>query len=195
MKFEHVLLGFVAMRPCTGYDLKRWLGSEMGRMSRLPSQQSQIYRTLARMTADDWLTYDVERNEGRPDSKIYRVTDTGERVLQARLAEPYEPPVDFGDPEFQMRYVLSVFVTEEERIALVRTELEARRAQLDRFRARDMREEPWLPGVDPKRMARILDHVHESKDRALVTHVRWLEEVLAELTAEPDPSGRGGPQE
>ncbi|MGW6394722.1 PadR family transcriptional regulator [Streptomyces sp. NPDC055103] len=183
MKFEHVLLGFVAMRPCTGYDLKRWLGSEMGRMSRLPSQQSQIYRTLARMTADGWLAYDVERNEGRPDSKIYRVTDAGERVLHARLAEPYEPSVDFGDPEFQMRYVLSVFVTEGEQIALVRTELEARRAQLDRFRARDMCEEPWLPGVDPQRMGRILDHVHESKDRALVTHVRWLEEVLAELTA------------
>lgn len=49
MKFEHVLLGFVAMRPCTGYDLKRWLDSEMGRMIRLRTQQSQIYRTLGRM--------------------------------------------------------------------------------------------------------------------------------------------------
>ncbi|MEU6060671.1 hypothetical protein [Streptomyces sp. NPDC047097] len=52
MKFEHVLLGFVAMRPCIGYDLKRWLGSELGRMTGLPGQQSQIYRTLSRM-ADD----------------------------------------------------------------------------------------------------------------------------------------------
>ncbi|MET9675158.1 helix-turn-helix transcriptional regulator [Streptomyces sp. NPDC006482] len=189
MKFEHVLLGFVAMRPCTGYDLKRWLGSEMGRMGRLPSQQSQIYRTLARMTADGWVAYDVERNEGRPDSKVYRVTEAGDRVLRARLAEPYEPPVDFGDPEFLIRYTLSVLVAEEDQIALVRTELEARRAQIERFRARDRREEPWLPGVDPARMARILDHVHEGRDRMLVAHVRWLEEVLAELAGPAAPPG------
>ncbi|WP_059013593.1 PadR family transcriptional regulator [Streptomyces specialis] len=182
MKFEHVLLGFVAMRPCTGYDLKRWLNSEMGRMIRLRTQQSQIYRTLNRMAADGWVTPTVERNEGRPDSKVYHVTPAGERELRARLAEPYEPPPDFGDPEFLIRYTFAIFLTAEEQIGLVRTELEARRAQTERFRAREIREEPWLPGVDVPRMTRILDHVHDYKGRTLETHVSWLERTLAELT-------------
>ncbi|MDT0308289.1 PadR family transcriptional regulator [Streptomyces sp. DSM 44917] len=183
MRFEHVLLGFVAMRPCTGYDLKRWLDSEMGRMIRLRTQQSQIYRTLRRMSEDGWLSCAVERNEGRPDAKVYRVTEAGEAVLMARLAEPYSPPPDFGEPEFLIRYTFAIFLPRAEQIALVRTELEARRAQVERFRARDIRPEPWLPRVDPARMGRILDHVHQYKERALATHVRWLEEVLAELTA------------
>ncbi|MFF4954903.1 PadR family transcriptional regulator [Streptomyces chattanoogensis] len=182
MKFEHVLLGFVAMRPCTGYDLKRWLDSEMGRMIRLRTQQSQIYRTLGRMCDDGWIDYTVERNEGRPDSKVYRVTDAGERALRERLAEPYTPSPDFGDPEFLIRYTFAIFLSEAEQIHLVRTELEARRAQAERFRAREIREEPWLAGVDRARMTRILDHVHDYKSRTLDTHVHWLEEILAELT-------------
>jgi DNA-binding PadR family transcriptional regulator len=181
-KFEHVLLGLVAMRPCTGYDLKRWLESEMGRMIRMRTQQSQVYRTLGRMCDDGWVTFAVEHNEGRPDAKVYRVTEAGEQVLHALLATPYVPPPDFGDPEFLIRYAFAIFRSREEQVALVRAELDARRAQTERFRAREIREEEWLPAVDPTRMARILDHVHEHKARALDTHVRWLEEILTELT-------------
>ncbi|UIX34759.1 hypothetical protein [Streptomyces sp. GQFP] len=53
---------------------------------------------------------------------------------------------------------------------------------MDRFRARGIREEPWLSGIDQARMSQFLDHVHDYKDRALEAHVRWLEQVLAELT-------------
>jgi DNA-binding PadR family transcriptional regulator len=182
MKLEHVLLGMVAMRPCTGYDLKRWLDSEMGRMIRIRTQQSQVYRTLNRMCADGWVRYDVQRNEGRPDAKVYVATEAGERELRDRLAIPYAPSPDFGDPEFLVRYTFAIFLDRDEQVRLVQTELDARLAQLDRFRAREIRDEPWLPGVDQPRMAQILDHVHAYKDLALDTHVRWLKQTLAELT-------------
>ncbi|WP_405537772.1 PadR family transcriptional regulator [Streptomyces sp. NBC_00075] len=181
MKLEHVLLGMVAMRPCTGYDLKRWLDSEMGRMVRLRTQQSQVYRTLNRMCADGWVSFTVQHNEGRPDAKVYVATDAGERELRDRLAVPYAPSPDFSDPEFLIRCTLAIFLEPEEHVRLVQIELDARRAQLDRFRAREIREEPWLSGIDRARMSQILDHVHDYKDRALETHVRWLEQVLAEL--------------
>ena len=119
---------------------------------------------------------------GRPDAKVYVATDAGERELHDRLAEPYTPSPDFGDPEFLIRCTFAIFLSPQEHIRLVQTELDARRAQLERFRARDIREEPWLPGVDQGRMAQILDQVHDYKDRALQMHVRWLEQVLAELT-------------
>ncbi|MEU6060672.1 hypothetical protein [Streptomyces sp. NPDC047097] len=105
------------------------------------------------MTDDGWVAYRVERTAGRPDAKVYQATEEGERVLRARLAEPYEPPV----------------------------ELAARREQLERFRARDRRDEPWLPTVDPARMAVILDHVHHGKEQALLAHVGWLEHILTDL--------------
>ncbi|MFF4258936.1 hypothetical protein ACFY1L_47945 [Streptomyces sp. NPDC001663] len=38
------------------------------------------------------------------------------------------------------------------------------------------------PGIDQGRVSQILDQVHDYKDRALQMHVRWLEQVLAELT-------------
>ena len=183
MKFEHLLLGFVAMRPCTGYDLKRWLNSEMGRMLRPSTQQSQIYRTLARMSDDGWVSVTIERNDGRPDSKIYRVTDPGRQVLHVVLTEPYRASPDFGDPEFIIRYTLAIFITPQQQIDLVRTELDARLEQATRFRNRDIRPEPWMPDIDPSRMGHILDDVHQYKAHMLDTHINWLKGLLAELTA------------
>ncbi|NEC87654.1 hypothetical protein [Streptomyces sp. SID12501] len=98
------------------------------------------------------------------------------------LAVPYSPSLDFGDPEFLVRYAFVIFLDRDERFRLMQTELDARLAQLDRFRAREIRDEPWLPGVDQPRMAQILDHVHGYKDLALDAHVRRLEQTLAERT-------------
>lgn len=172
----------VAMRPCTGYDVKRWLDSEMGRMARLRTRQSQVYRTLNRMCADGWVSFTVQHDEGRPDTKVYVATDAGERELHDHLSAPYTPSPDFSDPEFLIRCTFAIFLSPQEHIRLVQTELDARRAQLDRFRAREIREEPWLPGIDQVRMSQILDQVHDYKDRALHMHMRRLEPVLAELT-------------
>ena len=80
------------------------------------------------------------------------------------------------------RNTLAIFTSKQEQLQLVASELDARRAQAERFRLRDIREEPWLPTIDRDRMSQILDHVHDNKARALATHVSWLEEILAELS-------------
>lgn len=182
MKFEHLLLGYLGMRHATGYDLKRWLDSELGRIFRPSTQLSQIYRALAKLAEQGWVVFDVERQEGRPDAKIYRLTPDGHRELRAWLATPYQPTPRFAEPEFLTRFVFAgALLSDAEVAGLVRIELEARRAQLAEYRERARPEERWAPELDYERAMRALDRAHEYEDRALERHVRWLEETLDDL--------------
>ncbi|MDP9168639.1 MAG: PadR family transcriptional regulator, partial [Actinomycetota bacterium] len=49
----------------------------------------QIYRTLGTMGADGWVRADVVNQQGRPDKKVYDVTDGGRDELARWIAEPH----------------------------------------------------------------------------------------------------------
>lgn len=88
------------------------------------------------MYVDGWIDYTVKHDEGRPDAKVYRVTEAGEELLRNRLTEPYTPlSPDFADPEFMIRYTFAIFL---------------------RFRDREIHDEPWLLGLDRGRGGRPL---------------------------------------
>jgi len=50
----------------------------------------QIYRTLHRMENDGWVRSRIKHQEGRPNRKIYEITDKGQEELRAWLAGPLE---------------------------------------------------------------------------------------------------------
>ncbi len=182
VKFENLLLGYLGMRHSTGYDLKRWLDSELGRMLRPSTQLSQIYRALTRMAEQEWVVFDIERNDGRPDSKVYRLTPQGEQVLRDWLAGPYEPTPRFAEPEFLTRFIfVGALLSDADLADLVRVELAARQAQLTEYRNRARPIERWAPELDIDRTMRVLDLAHDHEGRALETHVHWLGEILAGL--------------
>lgn len=191
MKFEHVILGMLSWRPFSGYELAKYLeveGSFMGPKVHL----SQIYRLLARMTYSGWVHYEVSVNDGRPDSKIYRLTEEGTRELRDWAASPYETPVRFPDPEFSARFLFGGPVDRDALLRLVRTELEERRAQVATFRDRDRSIGPVDPieGVDPGLVQRLGDLSHQLGAARKDLWIEWLEGVLGELEAAE--TARGG---
>ncbi len=56
-----------------------------------PADQSQIYRTLARMSENGWVEIELIRQETRPDRKLYHITLAGEDELRRWLLEPLPP--------------------------------------------------------------------------------------------------------
>jgi PadR family transcriptional regulator AphA len=92
MSLEFAILGFLNYQPYTGYDLKKTFDTSVRHF--WPADQSQIYRTLARLTKQGFVKVEKVPQEDRPDRKVYHITDAGQAELLKWLAGP--PPL--GEP-------------------------------------------------------------------------------------------------
>ncbi len=92
MSLDHAILGFLSYHPYTGYDLKKIFNSSVRHF--WPADQSQIYRTLARLTEQGYVEMEKVPQEDRPDRKVYSITAAGRAELRTWLAGP--PPL--GEP-------------------------------------------------------------------------------------------------
>jgi PadR family transcriptional regulator AphA len=83
------ILGFLSLEPCSGYTLKqRFDGSVASFWS---ATQSQIYRELHGLEREGLVATERQPGDGKPDRKVYSLTDAGRAALDAWLAEPLEP--------------------------------------------------------------------------------------------------------
>jgi DNA-binding PadR family transcriptional regulator len=90
MSLEFAILGFLNYHPYTGYDLKKIFDTSIRHF--WPADQSQIYRTLARLTEQGFAEMEKVPQADRPDRKVYHITDLGRAELLKWLGGP--PPMD-----------------------------------------------------------------------------------------------------
>lgn len=86
MSLEYAILGFLCYKPFSGYDLKKIFDNSVQHF--WSADQGQIYRTLARLAAQDWAEIEVVEQSQRPDRKLYHITPTGREELRRWLAGP-----------------------------------------------------------------------------------------------------------
>ncbi|MFI0977227.1 PadR family transcriptional regulator [Streptomyces sp. NPDC021093] len=189
MKFENVLLGLLARRPYSGYDLRKWLETE-GQFVWAKAHHSQIYRKLAQMESDGWVRHEVDSREGRPDAKVYRLTERGHDVLLEWVRSPYEPTSRLQETDFTARLSMAAPLDRDVAIELVRTELAYRRAQIakNRHRDRSLHYEDPVPGFDQEIDRYVHDSLHLLGAGAMDHWVAWLERTLLRLTHGTDRS-------
>ncbi len=89
MALEHALLVSLRERPAAGLELTRRFERSIGLFWHAKHQQ--VYRVLARMETDGWIVSETVAQHGRPDKRVYTVTDLGAKVLTEWLATPSEP--------------------------------------------------------------------------------------------------------
>ena len=92
MSLEFAILGFLNYHPYSGYDLKKIFDTSVRHF--WPADQSQIYRTLARLTEQGYAQVEKIPQEDRPDRKLYHITEAGRSELLRWLSGP--PPL--GEP-------------------------------------------------------------------------------------------------
>lgn len=90
MALEHALLVALRERPASGLELARRFDRSIGFFWHATHQQ--IYRVLARMEDEGWVSAAAIAQTGRPDKKEYAVSAAGRRVLADWLAA--DTPVD-----------------------------------------------------------------------------------------------------
>ncbi|QNN54362.1 PadR family transcriptional regulator [Nocardioides mesophilus] len=101
MALEHAILVSLSEHPAAGLDLTRRFDRSIGFFWNATHQQ--IYRTLARMEADGWVSSAQVSQAGRRDKKEYVVTAAGRAELQRWLAEPAPPEAFRSDLAVRLR--------------------------------------------------------------------------------------------
>ena len=181
MALEHALLVALAERPASGLELARRFERSIGFFWQATHQQ--IYRVLARMDGDGWVSATEVAQRGRPRKLVYDVSPRGREVLAAWLAEP--------TPTLGLRSELAVklrgasFGDRAAVLDVVRANLADHHVRLDHYQQlmkRDFPEPSTLAGLE-------LDHYLVLRGGILMeeTWIAWLTEYIHAHEPEAHP--------
>jgi DNA-binding PadR family transcriptional regulator len=183
----------------SGYELTRRFDRSIGYFWNATHQQ--IYRTLRTMEADGWVSATVVAQQGRPDKKVYTVSDAGRCELARWIAAPLRSGGSgrsgarragaLGDNRTREVAVKLRGAAFGDRDALHEqiVALRAERAQLlDTYRRLDKKQ---FPNPVALRDSTLHQHlVLRGGIRAEEATIDWLDEVTAALQTKPKQENR-----
>lgn len=89
MALAHTILAVLSEQPCSGYDISKRFEESVACYWK--ASQQQIYRELGKMEQQGWVQFELAPQAGKPDKKIYHVTDAGQQELRRWYPAPTEP--------------------------------------------------------------------------------------------------------
>jgi DNA-binding PadR family transcriptional regulator len=101
---RYPFLALLASGPAHGYELKQAFETRFGHLLP-PLNAGQIYTTLGRLERDGLVRADHVEQDGRPNKRVYELTDEGRTALAEWVAAP-APGTRLKD-EFFMKLVLA----------------------------------------------------------------------------------------
>lgn len=183
MALEHAILVSLTEHAGSGLDLTRRFDRSIGFFWTATHQQ--IYRVLARMEADGWVRSTAVAQQGRPDKKVYDVTDAGRAELRRWIGEPLVRETHRSDLAVKLRGAsygdLSALLEEVEAL---RAEHATRLAYYEQLEKRDYPDPDTLTGP-------ALDQYLVLRGGVLMERfwLTWLDEYLTAHRAEPTTPG------
>lgn len=95
MSLRSVIAAVLTQSAMTGYEITKEFDLVLGYFWKATHQQ--VYRELGRMTEAGFVRFTVVEQDGRPDKKVYELTDAGRQMFDAWLNET-TPPRRVSDP-------------------------------------------------------------------------------------------------
>jgi PadR family transcriptional regulator AphA len=142
LSLEHAILGFLDVEPLSGYDLKtRRFSATSGNF--WTADQAQIYRTLERLSESGMAKARSQRQQGKPDRKVFAITEAGRNSLTDWLAHAHDLPA-YRDP-FLVQLMFAATLPDDLLIDVLTARRQAHQRALDAVRvslARTAREAP-----------------------------------------------------
>jgi PadR family transcriptional regulator, regulatory protein AphA len=173
MSLEHAILGFLGVRPRSGYELKtRCFDAEAKAF--WSADQAQIYRTLERLKERGLAKATRFRQSGKPDRRIFDLTDAGRASLAAWIASPapLPPPRD----AFLMQVYFAAAGTDDAILGLL-----AERRAHHQTRLESLRTEAVSVASDeilPDRVAALRGAAYDGAIATERAAIDWLDDVL-----------------
>ena len=145
---DYVLLCLINMHEdASGYQLRSFIEESTGYLYR--AHLSQIYPALKRLHESRLVTLREVAREGKPDLKLYRITEAGKEVAHEWLLRPYEfkNTRDNGDKLF-MRLVLMGHLEPEQTVRFIEAGIRELEQQREQHRENDLKREMEYLTVD-----------------------------------------------
>ena len=86
MDVKTVCLGMLTDGEASGYDMKKCFESSFGHF--FPAGYGSIYPALSTLARNGLVEYELVPQDGKPDRKVYSITDKGREALMEGLANP-----------------------------------------------------------------------------------------------------------
>lgn len=181
MKPDYPLLGLLARRPASGYDIGKWLRVDGRFLGRKPSM-TPIYRALAKLLDLGWVEAVVDPRDAAPAAKVYNLTEQGRQALKEWAMSDHVPAERPAAPDLAIRLSFAGQLGPEYALRIVRTELEFRRRQ----RAEEEANLPVLdvspiPEISATWLERLDTLVRNRGWQATSLLIGWLETTEREL--------------
>lgn len=167
---SYALLCMLARKPCSGYELTKLLQLFW------QAQHSQIYPLLAKLEKEGLVTFELIGQTGKPDKKLYSITDAGTAELQQWII--HQPPAAHLERDEFLIKIYAIGVADPEKgkqLFLERREaLLVRKLRLE-GEINLMEEEEGIPVTDyaSKQFGRYL--LHQRKVRLLREEIDWID--------------------
>lgn len=125
MDVKTVCLGMLDAGPASGYDLKKEFESSFAHF--FAAGFGSIYPALSALAGEGLVSFREVPQEGRPDRKVYAITEAGRQKLLESLGDPN--PSHKVRSEFLATMCFAHLMTREQ----IETVIENRRAEIHRY--------------------------------------------------------------
>jgi PadR family transcriptional regulator AphA len=130
MNVRTLCLGILSFREASGYEIKKEI--EEGQFSHfIDASYGSIYPALTQLHTEALVTVRAEEQSGRPDKKVYAITETGRKALSEGLAQVAAK--DKYKSEFLFAMLLQEYLTDEQVGVAIDKQLHDLKQKLDRM--------------------------------------------------------------
>ena len=132
MNIRTLCLGILQFSDATGYEIKKMVEEDMFNHF-IEASYGSIYPALTRMSQDGLVTCREEVQSGKPDKKVYSITDQGRTELVRTLAEA--PRQDKFKSEFLFVMLLADLLPQDHISTVYDQRIDDMRSELEQMRA------------------------------------------------------------
>ncbi len=176
MSLKYTLLGFLSCGPMTGYDLKKHMDNSTQFFWH--AKLSQIYPTLKKLAEKGLVEATVIPQEGKPDKKIYLITEAGRATLMDWLAEPIDELPPTKKPTL-LKLFFSGALDKETLLAQLRRQLALHRTQLAYYQQETAAYiEQVIAETGLTREGVLWELTRQFGEEYERTYIRWLEKAI-----------------
>lgn len=183
MALPHAILVALCEQAGSGYELARRFDRSIGYF--WAASHQQIYRTLRTMEDDGWVHVTPVAQQGRPDKKVYTVSDAGRAELARWISEPLSGRGSAVADNRTRELAVKVRGAAYGDVSVLRAQVCALRTEradlLDTYRGFEKRQFPNPANLRGSALHQYL--VLRGGIRAEESAIEWLDEVATALEA------------
>jgi len=143
MNVRTLCLGVLAVGEASGYEIKKEI--EEGHFSHfIEASYGSIYPALIQLHTEGLLTVRAEEQTGKPDKKVYGITEAGRRALAKAVSEV--PAKDKFKSEFLFQMLMQPLLTPGAMVNAIDKQLRDLNEDLGRIAQCQRKEEPHAGG-------------------------------------------------